>query len=175
MSNQVIDYKYFWKKKTIVSFILSVLVVLIHASSFSQYIRSVEIPFFENFINIFFRKALPLFAVPLFFIILGATFFRDYNSSDYLKKIKNRIRTLAVPYLIWNILCMIFSIIISNTFISNYLIGRQKFVFTAENVLLSVFHYKCNGPFWFVFALMLYVLLTPLIQILIKNKIIERG
>ncbi len=36
-------FDYFWNKKIIVSFILSIMVVMIHASSFSQYFRDTSI------------------------------------------------------------------------------------------------------------------------------------
>lgn len=45
-------------------------------------------------------------AVPIFFFISGFLFFYhgDFSASQYIKKCKNRIHTLLIPYIIWNII-----------------------------------------------------------------------
>ena len=168
------DWNYFWKKKMIISFILSVFVVLIHSSSFSSYFQGSpeSVPGAISFINYFFRGSLSLVAVPLFFILSGFVMFRNFSKTNALDKIKKKLLYLIIPYLVWNILSMLFYIITSYSFISNYFVGRQKFVFSLSNVLLSVFKHQCNGPFWYIFALMLYTALSPVIAQIIRNKYI---
>ena len=72
---------YYWKKKTVVSFILSLLVVLIHASAVSQYVVQLE----ENtgkevsfFVYRIIQDGIASFDFTMFFIIYLATFFLDY-------------------------------------------------------------------------------------------------
>lgn len=45
-------------------------------------------------------------SVPIYYFISGYVFFLgiELTKGVYLKKIKNRIRTLLIPYLIWNLL-----------------------------------------------------------------------
>ena len=174
---ETLEYNFFLKKEK-VSFILSVFVVCIHASSFGQYnlegltiVQTMLIEFF----NVFLRKSFVLIAVPLFFILSGATFFRDYTNETFLNKIKRRIHTLIIPYLIWNIFAMLFDIITSYSFISNYFKGREKFEITLGNILNAIFHYGCNGPFWFIFALICFMFISPVIYLLIRNKYIGLG
>ena len=164
---------YYWKKKTVVSFILSLLVVLIHASAVSQYVVQLE----ENtgkevsfFVYRIIQDGIASVAVPLFFIISGATFFRDYDSSKYKQKIKKRIRTLVIPYLIWNTLVMCFYIFCSYTPIQQWMIGRERFVITVPNVLEAVFFYRCNYVFWFLYNLIIFVFAAPLFDLLTKTK-----
>lgn len=48
--------------------------------------------------------------VPLFFFISGYLFFTKLNKwgwDVYLKKLRRRIKTLLIPYILWNILCLI--------------------------------------------------------------------
>ena len=78
----------FWKKKEFVSFISSILVLFIH-SYFAQDITS------DSFISVvnhkfsfFFSRSITQFAVPVFFMLSGISFFKDYNNKKYLKKIK---------------------------------------------------------------------------------------
>ena len=40
--------------------------------------------------------------VPVFFMISGYLFFRNYTPADFLKKLRTRLRSLLVPYLLWN-------------------------------------------------------------------------
>lgn len=174
MSNQVIDkekMKFFWKKKTIVSFVLSVFVLFLHMSSFTQYdITGTQYEGVLSFLHVFLQKTFVVLAVPLFFIISGATTFRNYTNKDYPKKLVSRVKSLLIPYLIWNTINLLYAIITSYTFISNYFVGREKFVISLPNILLGIFFYSCYGPFWFIFNLMVFTIFLPLINLLISKK-----
>lgn len=159
----------FWKKKIIVTYILSVMVFLIHISSFGQY-RDTEFNSVNNFFSNLFSHTLTETAVPLFFIISGALFFRNYSDNKYIEKLRTRLHSLVVPYLLWNIISMVFAIVTSYTFMSNYFVGREKFVISLSNVLLGIFHHKCNNPFWFVFNLFFFVIISPIINMLLCSK-----
>lgn len=59
-----------------------------------------------NLIKITFSHVIGGIAVPCFFLISGLLFFSNYknwNWEQYLNKLKNRVRTLLIPYLAWNI------------------------------------------------------------------------
>lgn len=166
-----IENKYFWKKKSILSYFLSILVFWIHISSLSNYniegIREIEC--FERF----FRELITPVAVPLFFILSGVTFFRNYSRENFRIKIKKRVKTLVIPYLLWNIIWMFFCIITSYSFISNYFIGRKKFIVSLKNIILAIFHHECNPTFWYIFCLIVFICLSPIIDFLMKSE--KRG
>ena len=60
----------FWKKKEIVSFILSVLVFFVHISSFAQYSNTGNlISTINEKVSFFFKESITSFAVPMFYIL----------------------------------------------------------------------------------------------------------
>lgn len=59
-----------------------------------------------DFLRVFGSKALPLIAVPIFYIMSGYLFFSrmpDWDWNLYGQKLRRRVRTLLLPYLGWNI------------------------------------------------------------------------
>lgn len=165
----------FWKKKTIISYFLSIMVFLIHISSFEQYPNTGSTSSLINeSLSFLFTESITRFAVPMFFILSGIAFYRDYSNSKYLSKLKSRIFTLLIPYLVWNTIGMIFEIVCSYSFISEYYVGRAKFELTFSNILAGIFLYKCT-PFWFIFDLMVFIIASPIINKVVQNKYIGLG
>ena len=162
---------YFWKKKELTSYLLSIFIFLIHISSFEQHTYSgTAISHINGTVSYFFGNALTRFAVPMFFLLSGVAFFRDYTNRSYGRKLKSRLFTLVIPYLIWNTVWMVFNTICSYSFLSDYFIGREKFVLTPVNVLKGIFLYECNGPFWSIFNLIAFTLLAPVFDFLAAEK-----
>lgn len=167
--NQNMDH--FWKKKQILTYFLSILVFFIHISSFTYYENSDGTLSTCNFIlSTLSDRTLARCAVPLYFILSGALFFRDYSNKIYVKKLKSRVFSLLIPFLCWNTIWTLFSILTSYTPLSALFRGREKFLLTLPNILEAIFHYSCNGPFWFVFELMFFVLISPVFDLLLRNK-----
>ncbi len=162
--NSCVSNNDFWKKKTVVSYWLSVLVFLIHISSFAQYdlTQSPKTYFISVLVS-----SLGQFAVPLFFILSGSLFFRNYTSDVFFNKISKRFKTLVLPYLLWNFVGMVFAIV-ATIFFSNYFVGREMFEFSVESFIKGIFFYGQNGPFWFIADLIIFVLLSPIINYLLK-------
>lgn len=171
VQNDVLPLQFFWNKKIIVSYFLSVLVFFIHISTFVNYdntetdIISIINRIFEYTIT----QLLTPIAVPLFFIISGFAFFRDYNHTKYINKLKSRVKTLLIPYLSWNIIWTCFEIALSFSPFTVFFARREKFELSIQNVFLSVFHCKVT-PFWFIFDLMIFCIISPLIYMFIKKK-----
>lgn len=147
---------------------LAFLVVLIHVSvpeSWSTQAEQGAIQFFRFFF------LCPL-AVPLFFLFFGFLFFREreLTRADYVRKLKSRVRTLLIPYLLFSLIG------------AGYIWGVKSFGFSraAENPyneihnLWDFFVFICKdgggiGPLWFLRHLFLVSLLSPLICFLIKK------
>ena len=162
---------YFWKKRDFVYYTLSILIFMIHISSFAQYtIQEGTMALVNDKMAFFFKESITRFAVPLFFVLSGATFFRDYTNKKYISKIKSRFFTLVIPYLIWNTVWMIFDIICSYTFISSFFTGRRIFTLNTGNIFKSIFLAEWNIPFWFLLYLIVFVFISPLIDFIVKNK-----
>lgn len=169
MSNQItFDKGYFTNKKIRLTFILSILVFTIHIPSLANYDLNNTM---GEYISIIAKviSSISCMAVPLFFIISGALFYRDYDIKKTMPKLKSRFFSLVLPYLCWNTIWMLFSFVCSYTPISKFFIAREKVVISAENILNGIFLYKFT-PFWFIFCLIVFSLLCPIIYPLIKNK-----
>jgi len=73
----------FWKKKEYISFLLSILVFFIH-SHFAQDIGDNSFISAVNYkVSYFFSCSITRFAVPMFFMLTGISFFKDYNNKKY--------------------------------------------------------------------------------------------
>ena len=168
--DQVQKNDYFGRKKTVVSYILAVLILCIHCAAFSNYEGFTESANFLTVICVFIRSVVANVAVPLFFIISGALFYRNFTPDKYLAKLKSRFFTLVIPYLIWNTVWLVFDLIMSYTPLNKFVSGRELTYLSPRSIFVGIFHYENNGAFWFVFALIVFTLISPLIYLLVKNK-----
>lgn len=89
-------------------------------------------------------------AMPTFFVMSGYLFFANvekFNKEIYQQKLWRRIKTLLIPYIIWNLL-----------------MAAKLKMFS-----LSIFWTPANMPLWFLRDLMIVSLLTPIIYIGVKK------
>ncbi len=161
---------YFSVKKIRITFILSILVFTIHMSSLFNYNLDNELGRWiieiQKLINAFARVA-----VPLFMIISGVLFYRNYSYEKTISKWKSRIYSLVIPYFIWNCIWLVFELICSYTPISNYYVGREKIVLNIETIWKSCLLGEANPPFWFIYDLIVFVLICPLIYTVIRHRV----
>lgn len=99
-------------------------------------------------------------AVPIFFLISG--FFMAYHNDGsiqtYISKIKSRVKSLLVPYLIFSIIWVAISMFTGQIEISNVM-----------DFILYIFISPIPFQFWFLQHLMILVLLSVLLYKLIKR------
>ena len=134
------------------------------------------------FIMNFFSSVLADVCVPLFFFFSGFLFFyySDFSKYTYINKIKKRIRTLLVPYLIWNFVAFLIlliqvhpRIVVFFPLLKDYRVDIVSFLssFWVTNLPISMSGpaNPINTPLWFIRDLMILVLLSPIIWWLIKK------
>lgn len=126
---------------------------------------------------------LPAFAVPLFFLISGYFFFLNMPRWDkvrYRSKMQRRLRTLLLPYLLWNLL---YALHLSWPTLSLALSGKGTWadwiarldsfggwrMFLDGHKLASHATAPVLAPLWFIRDLMAAVIATPLIYWLIRR------
>ena len=145
--------------------ILTVLVILVHSynadlfgagelSGFPAFCRS-----FEYFFSVTLGQA----AVPGFFLMSGYLFFRTdrpegIGKEFFLRKLKNRIFTLVIPYLAWNLIYMLIY----------RAAGRTQL--TPENIFNGIFNFYYNPVFWYMKQLILLSVLTPVMYLLLRDR-----
>ncbi|MDM8236973.1 acyltransferase family protein [[Ruminococcus] torques] len=155
-------------KITIVSFWLAICVVFIHANNTSTYQFDLS-DTFERSVYIFenWAQGWQQCAVPLFFIISGFLFFRNYTPEKLVSKWKSRCKTLLVPYLIWTHIPWILLSVVKLSPYGNVIGTDASFTFQSwKNFVLL-----CSGSvLWYVRATMVFVLLSPAIYMVLKKK-----
>lgn len=162
------DINFFWKKKTVLSYVLAILVFIIHISVLSNY---TSVANGDSFMLPWrwFVVSVCRCAVPTFFVLSAAVYFRNYDNSKYIFKQKKRFTTLIIPYLSWNSIWMVFGYI-STIYLSEYFIGRLPSDISIKGALLSILHWRDNLPFWFIFNLIVYTFFSPFLFLLLRKK-----
>ena len=131
-----------------------------------------------------FSEVLPRIAVPLFFIISGYLFFRSgFMIRTYTDKLRRRVRTLLVPYILWNLLYLIrtafrdipaFSGLSHDTAQANWSLSAVLACFWDKSrgvfpVPASSYIYPQDFPLWYVRDLMVMVVLAPVLYWMLKK------
>lgn len=109
------------KTISLLRFPLALMVVFIH--SFGESASSYEVASWTNIngmdvyniFRIFFSHVVSHPAVPVFFMISGFLFFykiESYNWRMYFSKLRKRFRTVFIPYLIWNLIPILYIIMV---------------------------------------------------------------
>lgn len=172
-------------------------VILIHADlstipiDSNECINNIDYPIYTQ-ISYFFSQIISRIAVPLFFFISGFLFFyktQIFNSNIYLQKIKKRIHTIVIPYLIWNLLVILYrlctQLIVPELISSNnkpiydFSISDWLFAFWNTYPIYHELNMPINIPLWFIRDLIVVVVFSPLlylaIQKLSKNIVVLLG
>ncbi len=152
---------------------LSILVVLIHTENIAAFAISPDGSLFEQLLYRFQRLIsgnIAKIGVPSFFMLSGILFYRDFDFQKYPQKMKSRVFSLIIPYLLWNFLRFALFYVLGKIPAVQKVLYINPIVFTPDNLLKAVFFYKYNMGYWFMYQLMLFTLLCPLIHVLMKKK-----
>ena len=125
-------------------------------------------PIYTVFAHIF-SQIIPRISVPLFFFISGFLFFLKSDSfsfSQYKQKIHRRVRSILIPYIIWNLLAVFFYIVKKN-------MAGESCDLALTDWILAFWNFKgmytpACLPFWFIRDLMVLFILSPIIYKAIK-------
>ncbi len=157
--------KYNRDKITILSTVVILMVCYLH----SYYPEAKKMPIagcLQDIVTGMFQLA-----NPFFFTLSGFLFFNQVKElMDCYRKIGKRVRTLVVPYLLWNVIVTLFFVAlyfvspidINNDIVSTIING------TTVDILLRIFVEPAGFQFWFLRDLICYVLISPILFIGIK-------
>ena len=123
-----------------------------------------------EFLKLLVSQTLVKVAVPVFFIMSGYLFFANvekWSLEVYKAKMLRRMKTLLIPYLIWNLLMAVKLKIFSwNIFWAFWCpAGIQTDWFGQEQWMTA----PANMPLWFLRDLIVVSLLTPIIYIGVRK------
>jgi len=166
--------KYLSVKFKVISFFLIVLVIYRHSYNIVLNLRSESIQIQEGYSSFFQNLILNLInRIPssIFFFISGFFLFLNYSNrvDEFIVKFKRRLKSVALPYLVWSIWGILFLYLLqlfpdSHTFYTKGLIKDYSISKIVDAILINPIPYQL----WFLKDLFVLVCLTPIIYILIK-------
>lgn len=124
--------------------------------------------------NIAFQRAtnlLTTIAVPFFFYMSGWLFFNHISEmNDIRQKLKRRIRTLIIPFFLWNLLLLIiFAILFQVSCIREYVYYFCKMEYSWMYFFSKLTFSPIIGQFWFIRDLILFVALAPVWYYVVRH------
>ena len=158
------------KKIAVLNVVAIVLVLLLH----SYFLEAADYTIAQNVQLFTGTNGISGVAVPLFYFISGILFFKNVNQiKDCVLGIRKRVRSLLLPYIIWNIVFVLWYLFMSYIpGISGFINSDMLSIFSIDSPIASL-EYLLLEPagfhLWFLRDLMLYVLVTPLIYIAFKR------
>lgn len=168
----------------VMRFPLVVLVVFIHVLGCIMQSANVPLegmPLFNSFAY-FFSQIVARTAVPLFFAISGFYFFHKVDSFSikvYGNKVRKRIKTLLIPYIIWNLIVIVAYLLMQITILEFWGVAKKTVLeYTWRDWLFCFWDMRqvdvngsplpINYPLWYIRDLMVLVVLSPVIFAAVK-------
>ena len=164
-------------------FPLAIVVLASHTlDSLLQSSQGLSIPIFRE-ISYFIRGFFTGQSVPIYYFISGYVFFlgTELTREKYFRKLRNRVHTLLIPYLIWNSILIVCTIMASLPCLSSFVTNNYEplnltiprllwdFWDSGKGIRPRITSLKSFGispiddPLWFIRDLMIVVLIAPFI------------
>lgn len=168
--------EYLSQKIRVLSLILMVFVVYIHAYNMSVNFQAETLYVakgYNSLIQNFISWGIARIAVPMFFLISGYLFFFNIEAGEMdqlVRKIKSRMRTLALPFLLWSILGILFYLFLQTFPPSQRFFSREPIRdYALGDYIYRVFADPVPYQFWYVRDLFILSVFSPLISWLLRN------
>jgi len=113
-------------------------------------------------------------AVPMFFCISGFLFFLGVNNvNDIFKKMRRRVKTLVVPYVLWNLIFVMWYVVLAllpsvSSYVNSDILGRIS-VSNIGDTFFFLFIEPAGFHLWFLRDLIVFVAFTPIIYLLLRH------
>lgn len=161
---------YVSNKIKVLNFVAILMVLYIH----SVYSEALNYPMAHRVQEFFAFGGLSLLANPLFYCISGFLFFIGMQKvGDCYPKLKKRCRTLLVPFLFWNMVFVLWFVVLQNLPVVKGFVNSDVVGSVFGNGIGNGLYYLLIKPaafqLWFLRDLILYVFFSPIIYILLKK------
>ncbi len=122
----------------------------------------------ENFVSV----GLGQIAVPGFFLLSSYLFFRNFSWDKLLRKWRSRVFSIAVPYVVWNIIYYMGYMAASRLLAMRSVVGCDVIPFTVQEIWRAVSQYAYAPIFWYLYQLIFLIIVSPVIYAFVKNRAI---
>lgn len=154
-----------------VTFLFSILVIWVHSFNAELFLGATETAARVNRLEGILGNGLGQIAVPGFFMVSSYLFYRNFKWAKLACKWKSRIRTILVPYLLWNFLYYAGYGAATRLPAIQGLIGKPPVPFNLESLLDALVNYTYNPVFWYLYQLILLIVLAPVIYAVFRNTV----
>lgn len=154
-----------------ITFLFSILVIWVHSFNAELYLGATETAVRVRQLEQILGEGLGQISVPGFFMVSSYLFYRGFTWSRLPAKWQSRIRSILIPYLLWNLLYYIGYIAVTRMPSITALIGKQPVPVTLSHLADALFHYAYNPVFWYLYQLILLIALAPVIYPIFKRTI----
>jgi len=168
--------KYNSTKITALSFLFQIFVVLIHSINLILNFGTESIRFrgtLNSFVQNFITNGICAVAVPALFIISGYFFFITVQTGSRLEftdRFKKRLKTLALPFLIWSVLGILLFYVLQSFPLSKPFFTKDLVRdYTFQKWLYILFYLPISAQLWFIRDLIILILLSPLFYKALKS------
>lgn len=145
------------------NFTMTILIVLLHSAYLPE--NSSEL---TNYLHSYI-VAIGDTAVPTFFVISSYLFFYNLDLKNYKLKIKKRIVSLVIPYLIWSTIFYVFYLICSLIPGIKSIMNYNIVVFSPLGMVQDILLCKYIPQFWYIRILFIIMLLTIIFLKIVKK------
>lgn len=108
-----------------------------------------------------FFNAMGGIVMSYFFTVTGFLLFNHLTFETYGRKIRKRVSSLLMPYVLWQMIVTVKSVVQGRYDLSLVTFLKLTFGFVA---------WPADGAMWYVYAVFIMALLSPLLLILFRNK-----
>lgn len=159
---------YFHNKVLILNIALTFVIVMLH----SQPLNRIGISNDGDYALIHAVVVFAQVGVPMFFFISAMLFYKSISAMSKIKdKLRNRIRSLVIPYILWNIIFVgIYWTMTHISFIAS-MMNMPPVPSDVAGILLSIINSKYT-VLWFVKDLIVFCLMSPIFYVMLKSKVI---
>lgn len=158
----------FHNKVMVINVALTFIIVLLH----SQPLNRIGIINDGDYALIHGIEVFAQLGVPMFFFISAMLFYKSLSSMSKIKdKLKTRIRSLVIPYILWNIIFVgIYWTMTHISFIAS-MMNMPPVPSDVAGIFFSIINSKYT-VLWFVKDLIVFCLMSPVFYVMLKSKII---
>lgn len=117
----------------------------------------------NDYVRIFYDAATGSF----FFFSAFLLYRRERN---YVELLRNKINTLLIPYLIFNVIAFLYKDVFRNL-----VLYHTVFTYGARELLYDILMAGANPPMWFIRVLFEFIVIYPIIKKVIASKKIAGG
>lgn len=161
-------HSYFSKKVTFLNVILTFSIVLLHAKTPERWGLALD----RSYPFIYWTHAMCGIGVPTFFFISGLLFYRQCHFSDIERKLRSRVRSLLVPYFVWNALFVGIFFVLSRIPAIHERMNMGEVFTSPYEVTYAIVNARYT-VLWFVKDLLFFCAVSAAIFLLLKAKAVS--